>query len=124
MYIFDSNILIYASQNEYSFLRNLFGNNHHSVSLISYLEVVGYHKLLPDEKHFYAELFKLLIVESITTETIQIATNLRQQKKMSIGDSIIAATALQHNLILVTRNTIDFSWIENIKLQNPFTENV
>jgi predicted nucleic acid-binding protein len=41
---------------------------------------------------------------------------------MSLGDSLIAATALVHNLILVTRNTDDFNWIANLSLLNPFDE--
>lgn len=47
------------------------------------------------------------------------ATILRQQKKMSLGDAIIASTAIVHNKILVTRNIKDFSWIEDLKLHNP-----
>lgn len=35
-------------------------------------------------------------------------------------DALIAATAIAHNLILVTRNTQDFKDMDNIKLLNPF----
>ena len=35
---------------------------------------------------------------------------------------IIAATALEHDLSLVTRNTDDFQWIEGLTLVNPFEE--
>ena len=45
---------------------------------------------------------------------------LRQQKKMSLGDAIIAATALTHALPLVTRNVQDFRHIAGLKLINPF----
>jgi toxin FitB len=38
---------------------------------------------------------------------------------MSLGDAIIAATALIYNLEIVTRNTADFTGIPNIKLTNP-----
>jgi predicted nucleic acid-binding protein len=49
------------------------------------------------------------------------AVRLRQQKKMSLGDSIIAGTALIHGRTLVTRNAADFSWISGLNLQNPLT---
>ena len=49
---------------------------------------------------------------------------LRQRRKMSLGDSIIAGTAIAHERTLVTRNTDDFRWIEEIKLLDPLTEHV
>ncbi len=39
---------------------------------------------------------------------------------MSLGDAIIAATALEYNATLVTRNTSDFDWISDLILENPF----
>ena len=59
---------------------------------------------------------------AVSDEVAAKAVELRQQRKMSLGDSLIAATALVHNLILVTRNTDDFNWIANLSLLNPFDE--
>jgi len=36
------------------------------------------------------------------------------------ADAYIAATALEHNLCLVTRNTVDFARFPGISLQNPW----
>lgn len=36
-------------------------------------------------------------------------------------DTLIAATALAHDLILVTRNTKDFQNIDGLRIFNPFT---
>jgi toxin FitB len=38
---------------------------------------------------------------------------------MSLGDAIIAAMALVHDLTLVTRNIEDFQWISELSLLNP-----
>jgi len=38
---------------------------------------------------------------------------------MSLGDAIIAGTALAYDLTLVTRNTEDFQWIDGLSLLNP-----
>ena len=38
-------------------------------------------------------------------------------------DLLIAATALEHDLPLVTRNTKDFAGISNLKLTNPWEPN-
>jgi len=40
---------------------------------------------------------------------------------MSIMDSLIAATALQHRMVLVTRNVVDFK-TEALGILNPWGE--
>ena len=49
----------------------------------------------------------------------QKAINIRQHKKMKLGDSIIAATALVNNLTIVTRNESDFYGL-GLTIYNPF----
>ena len=43
--LLDSNIIIYAAQAENEFLREFIAKNSPYVSALSYLEVLGYHKL-------------------------------------------------------------------------------
>lgn len=50
------------------------------------------------------------------------AVALRQQRRMTLGDAIIAGTALVYNLTLVTRNVDDFRWITDLSLLNPLEE--
>jgi predicted nucleic acid-binding protein len=45
---------------------------------------------------------------------------IRQQKKIGLGDAIIAATALVYNMTLVTRNISDFKSIESLIVLNPW----
>ena len=47
------------------------------------------------------------------------AVTLRQSRRMSLGNAIIAATALRHNLPLATHNTADFRWIGGLQLVDP-----
>jgi predicted nucleic acid-binding protein len=47
------------------------------------------------------------------------AITLRQQRKMSLGDSLIAATALAYEIPLATRTVKDFDWISGLTLINP-----
>ena len=49
------------------------------------------------------------------------AVKLRQIRKMSLGDALVAATTLVHGRMLVTRNTKDFEWVAGLRLHNPFT---
>jgi toxin FitB len=39
---------------------------------------------------------------------------------MKLGDAIIAATALEHGVPLVTRNVDDFKHIPGLQVINPF----
>jgi len=51
---------------------------------------------------------------------VEQAVKLRQIQKMTLGDSLVAATALVHGRKLVTRNAKDFSWIAGLVVVNPF----
>lgn len=116
----DSNIIIYASQPRYSDLRQFIADNSPSVSVVSYVEVLGYHRLTAEEKTHYEEFFAASTVLPLTQSVIEQAVQLRQTRKMSLGDSLIAATCSIHGLTLVTRNVGDFTWIPNLTLLNPF----
>jgi predicted nucleic acid-binding protein len=41
---------------------------------------------------------------------------------MGLADAMIAATALVHQLPLVTHNTRDFQWIAELELIDPLAE--
>jgi predicted nucleic acid-binding protein len=45
---------------------------------------------------------------------------IRKAHKVKLPDAIIAATAVEFDLTLLTRNTNDFKNIEALKLANPF----
>jgi len=121
--LLDSNIIIYASLPEYPNLRQFVLQNAPKVSAISHLEILGYHLLSSEEQKYFEQFFKAASVLPISEEIINQAISLRQQKKMSLGDSIIAATSLEYSLKLVTRNTKDFNWISTLELLNPIDEN-
>jgi hypothetical protein len=118
--LLDSNIIIYAHKPDYQPLRDFLKNKEQSASIISYLETLGYHKITDTEKKYLQQFFSLIILLPISETVIQKATLLRQQRKMTLGDSLIAATALIYNKTLITRNDKDFDWIDGLKLINPF----
>lgn len=120
--ILDSNIVIYtglidaSDLHEWLHLRNVY------VSVITEVEVLGYHKLTKKDKNYFASFFHQSLVLPITQEILQQTIQLKQNQKMSLGDAIIAATALENDLILATANTKDFKHIKGIKLINPMTK--
>ena len=58
----------------------------------------------------YSTVFDL--TEDIIIRTI----SLRRSRRIKIPDAIIAATALEYDLTLITHNTSDFTGIPNLKL--------
>ena len=118
--LLDSNIIIYAAQSEHEFLREFIIENSPYVSALSCLEVLGYHKLTDENKGYFEEFFDASQILPISQVVINQAVRLKQIKKMSLGDAIIAVTALVYDLTVVTRNIDDFRWINQLKVLNPF----
>jgi predicted nucleic acid-binding protein len=42
---------------------------------------------------------------------------------MSLGDALVAATALVHRLPLATHNVDDFAWIDGLIVVDPLNQN-
>lgn len=66
------------------------------------------------------DTFAALRILPIDQPVLDGAVALRWQRRMSLGGAIIAATALVHDLTLLTRNVNDFRWIAGMGLLNPF----
>jgi toxin FitB len=118
MRILDSNIIIYASQTTLNYLTPFLKDPNNFVSEITKLEVLGFHNFDNFAKQQMTELFDNLNIIPINSIVIDKAISLRQNRKMAMGDSIIAATALIFGYELITRNVKDFEKL-NIKVTNP-----
>lgn len=115
----DSNILIYATKPEHAELRKWLIDTLPKISVISKVEILGYHKLHAAEKVALTELLSSLELIYLTPSSYEIAIQLRQQRKLTLGDALIAATCLERGYALATRNTLDFTWIDELKVVNP-----
>lgn len=114
--IVDSNIVIYSANPAYELLRDWLKKSSLILSDISRIEIMGYHRLVEEEKKYFKRLFDYCNFYHLTEETISKAIILRQQRSMGLGDSIIAATALSANLPLISANTKDFRHIKELTL--------
>jgi len=63
----------------------------------------------------YAKILK--IDENIVDTVIE----LKRERKLKLPDAIIAATALDNDFTLITRNVVDFKKID-LKIYNPFSD--
>ena len=119
--LLDTNIVIYAASPNYPDLLKLVGDPSSAVSLVSYIEALGFSRLGTTERTTLERFFAGMEVLPITDLVAREAVRLRQQRKMALGDSIVAGTALVHGRTLVTRNAGDFAWIPDLKLLNPLS---
>ncbi len=119
MILIDSNILIYSAQEKYVHLRKLFKERDAVVSIISKLEVLGYFKITSGQLIYFQTIFSLVGIVQINELVIDQAIHYRQKKSMSVGDSIIAATAKLYSCDLYTNNESDFKNISDFKIINP-----
>lgn len=120
--LIDSNIIIYAAKPEHADLRRLIEEHSPAVSVVSVVEVLGYHRLTSTERQHFEEFFAAATVLPLSDPVIDQAVKLRQMRKMTLGDALIGATALVFKRTLVTRNIKDFKWIPGLPLRNPFED--
>ena len=118
--LIDSNIIIYAARPEHENLRQFIIEHAPAVSAVSYVEVLGYHNLTKADRDLFEEFFASSVILPISQGVIEQAVQLRQERRMTLGDSLVAGTALIHQRTLVTRNTKDFLWINDLEILNPF----
>lgn len=123
MMILDSDIIIYSALPARQDLRDFVRSNEPSFSAISLVEVLGYHKLSEYDEKYFGKFFASLTAISISEQIIRESIKLRQQQKINLGDSLIAATAVVYDLALVTNNIKDFKWIDGLTLINPIESN-
>ena len=122
MRLLDSNIVIAAAAPEAEALRAELAAEPCVISIVTRIEVLGYHRLSAEEESGLIEFLSRVETHALDDSVAARAVTLRQQRKMGLGDAIIAATALVHGLVLVTRNVDDFKHVAGLELHNPFTE--
>lgn len=120
--LLDSNIIIYAAKPEYASLRQFIAQHAPVVSAVSYVEVLGYHQLGAEEKALLETFFAATVVLPLTQPVLDQAVLLRQQRRMSLGDALVASTALVYDYPLVTHNVQDFTWIDGLTVVDPLAD--
>jgi predicted nucleic acid-binding protein len=119
MFLIDSNIIIYSYSNQYEYLRSLFFKEAIFVSEITRVEVLGYHKLTNEEESYFQDIFSFIPIIFPSQQNFDTSITVRKTYNLKLGDSIIAATALVHDLSIYTRNLSDFEKTTAISCINP-----
>ena len=117
--LLDSNIIIYSALPQHKSLREFIARESPYISAVSYVEVLGYHRLSEQDRAFFDSFFAVAKPLPLDGPVLTEAVRLRQLRKMTLGDALIAATALAYGLTLITHNTNDFAWIPGLALFDP-----
>ncbi|OJW17886.1 MAG: hypothetical protein BGO49_30835 [Planctomycetales bacterium 71-10] len=115
----DSNLIIYAARPEYPGLRRLIAERAPAVSAVSVVEVPDYHKLSTAERAHFEAFFATAEVLPLDEAVVTRAVSLRQSRRMTLGDALIAATALVFGRELLTHNLKDFAGIPGLTASDP-----
>lgn len=121
MALLDTNIFIYLASG--ALAAKSVDNIHLTFASITKIEALGYGKISAAEKYYLEELFSSCEQIDLDDNVIERAIILRLQQPLSLGDAIIAATAIEADEELWTANTADFTGIDELKLINPLKPN-
>jgi len=90
------------------------------ISAVTYMEALGWHQATLSQLRILQNFMDAATILPIEQSVIETTVWLRQQKKIGLGDAIIAATSIVYNKVLVTRNVSDFKSISNLAVFNPW----
>ncbi|GAB6012276.1 type II toxin-antitoxin system VapC family toxin [Viscerimonas tarda] len=119
-YLIDTNVIIDFSQQRFtsSSSRRVAEilDNSPVISAITQIELLGF-SVVPQQIEDFIDIADILNIDrSVISKTIEI----RRLYKIKLPDAIIAATAIENDLILLTHNISDFKKIRDLKLTNPY----
>ena len=117
--IVDTDILIKAYRDDLIKIKKLkLLKNSYCISVISAMELIAGSNNLKQLASFnkVLKLYSILhIDENISYKAFQLCKNYMLSHKPGLPDSLIAASALENNLLLYTNNKNHFDFIEGIK---------
>jgi predicted nucleic acid-binding protein len=123
MYLLDTNTIIYylkaalpptAMQAKHQIV-----DEQPLISVITKIELLGFNMLKIEEQNITEIFINASVVFDLGDAIINQTIALREQYKIKLSDAMIAATEIVYDLSLITRNSTDFSNIENFKSIDP-----
>lgn len=118
--LLDTNILIYACQPGGDWLSPWTAHADAAIANATQIEALGFPGISSEEETALLSFIQSCPSYPLDDGVIKLAIRLRQLQRMKLGDAIIAATALEYEIPLVTRNQDDFKHIQGLDLINPF----
>lgn len=125
-YILDTNVVIYYCNGSLPERANTFlqieVDKGIYISVISEIETFGYPLSTEYESMINETFLDGTIIIELTRDVVKKTIEIRKACRIKLPDAIIAATALVHDMTLISRNDIDFNRVADLKYINPFTD--
>ena len=120
-YLIDTNIVIaYLNGTLPDIAAYLIEEERPCISVITRIELLVWRNASEEHISKMHEFINASIVFNLEEQIILKTIELRKQHRIKLPDVIIAATALTHNLQLITRNSEDFKNIGELQIITPF----
>jgi len=97
----DTNILINLAEGKKEVDQYLEGNNLF-VSVITEIELLGWHKITNPQKSFFHELLSDCTLIGLTKPIKELAIELKQKHKIKLPDAVILGSAIHLDIPLIT----------------------
>ena len=126
-YLIDSNVVIQFIKGELLDVAAVFVKTELKrgafSSIITEIEVLGWKSPENSPEMVAAKtFFSGVTILGLARPVAEIAIQIRIDYTIKLPDAIIAATAIAHDLTLISRNDRDFRKISGLKYINPFTD--
>ena len=122
-YLIDTNVISHLFADRLpddgrAFVTNII-NSDFTISVAVQIEILTFHEM-PEKMPLIEEFINLATILPLDQQVTRKAIELRRnQRKLKLGDAIIAATAIVHQLTLMSNNVKDFKNIPELLLIDP-----
>ena len=124
-YLWDTNTVIYYLQKQFlpsaeQFMDTILKEYQPSISAITEIELLCWKAASEQDLAILKNFIEDSVIFELEKDIKLKTADLRKNHKIKLPDAIISATAVVHDLALLTRNIADFSNIEDLTLINPW----
>jgi predicted nucleic acid-binding protein len=90
------------------------------ISIVTNIELFATKNISVAEQELLARFVSIALVHPVTVDLIEATIEIRKEYRLKLPDAIIAATALVFDLVLLSRNTSDFSKVNGLQVVNLY----